>query len=66
MDSQAVHLFCLGWNMTTMRYAHMAPHTARDALWALDRAHPPAVAPSSAPTASSALALPARWFVLAA
>lgn len=49
--------------VTTMRYAHLAPHVARDAVRLLDRMRPPAVPPNPtanpAPT-SSAPAIPAR------
>jgi len=49
--------------VTTMRYAHLAPHVARDAVRLLDRMRPPAVPPNptanSAPS-SSAPAIPAR------
>ena len=45
--------------VTTMRYAHLAPHVARDAVRLLDRARPPVAPPNSAP-ASSAPAIPAR------
>jgi len=38
--------------VTTMRYAHLAPHVAREAVRVLDRPRPPAVAPNSAPKSS--------------
>ncbi|HEY0484210.1 MAG TPA: tyrosine-type recombinase/integrase [Kofleriaceae bacterium] len=37
---------------TTMIYAHLAPHVARDAVRVLDRARPPAGTPSAAPTSA--------------
>jgi integrase len=46
--------------VTTMRYAHLAPHVARDAVRVLDRVRPPVVAPNSAPSSSSAPAIPAE------
>jgi hypothetical protein len=49
---------------TTMIYAHLAPHVARDAVRVLDRARPPAAPPTpaanSAPASSSAPAIPGR------
>ena len=48
--------------VTTMIYAHLAPHVARDAVRVLDRARPPAAAPppaaNSAPASSSPPAIP--------
>jgi integrase len=46
--------------VTTMRYAHLAPHVARDAVRLLDRARPPTVAPNSAPASSPAPTIPVR------
>jgi integrase len=46
--------------VTTMRYAHLAPHVARDAVRVLDRVRPPVVTPNSAPSSSSAPAIPAE------
>ncbi len=46
--------------VTTMRYAHLAPHVARDAVRVLDRARPSAVAPNLAPKSSSAPAIPVK------
>jgi Phage integrase family len=44
--------------VTTMRYAHLAPHVARDAVRVLDRVRPPAAAPNSAPKSSPPAADP--------
>ena len=44
--------------VTTMRYAHLAPHVARDAVRVLDRARPPAAAPNSAPNSAPPPAIP--------
>jgi integrase len=48
--------------VTTMIYAHLAPHVARDAVRVLDRARPPATPPTpaanSAPASSSPPAIP--------
>ena len=48
--------------VTTMIYAHLAPHVARDAVRVLDRARPPAPTPTpaanSAPASSSPPAIP--------
>src|SRR3954471_6115379 len=49
--------------VTTMRYAHLAPHVARDAVRLLDRARPaaaPRPAPNSAPASTPPPAIPAR------
>jgi len=46
--------------VTTMRYAHLAPHVAREAVRVLDRPRPPAVAPNSAPKSSSTPAIPVK------
>jgi len=44
--------------VTTMRYAHLAPHVARDAVRVLDRVRPPAAAPNSASKSSPPPAIP--------
>ena len=49
--------------VTTMIYAHLAPHVARDAVRVLDRARSPGAVPTpaanSAPISPSAPAIPA-------
>lgn len=47
--------------VTTMRYAHLAPHVARDAVRLLDRPRPPVAAPNSAPSSSATRRSPPRW-----
>jgi integrase len=45
---------------TTMIYAHLAPHVARDAVRVLDRANPPDAPASAAPTSARTSARKAR------
>ena len=44
--------------VTTMIYAHLTPHVARDAVRVLDRARPREHAPNSAPTSAPPPAIP--------